>query len=924
MINNNNESQNVKQVPVNPQNADLSLSLNEQNDYRGNGILRSNTSDYSTLNLELSNEIAISSISSDSGKHDKPFNSTTNPQDIKSEKFKLMAQASSEQDVKSNEFLRSPHRSNTVSGVSSKCGSTNAEVAAAVVAKEMNAVKTLKRLSIGALSTIDPDLPNYTSDIYLSNSESSINSRQYSNSSIDFQKDTDQNHSNSEYQNSEIDATHASQLLWVPAHIHPELAPQEWKTFVQNKMAEIKASVSDSSLQQTENSSFKANTVKIRRRNSRLSRQIKDQEGYTDGADILEKRKSKDLLIDQFDPTIESLSKHLRTFGELESLAMDPFQLARSLSMTTNLNSSSNSSEDPVNFIASRSQPSISDTASIDTDSPILHAPKSSLRRSTRTRYNKSFIRRGKRDIVQNNFSGSNHDQRHYEKKISVKQTEFNLKHDKSFESSNELEDDNISGKSKIDNFQKLKVSDKSCLDEKKRQFNETFSFNSELESSINSNSVNFSTVTHSHENAIHINHVGSAKIEDTDPILIVTLPTKTTTNNVKENCQRSKFVDNDSRNTTIQQDQISNSASTLNQDNLQVTDLNKQKENPISLISQNLPSLSSIHQSNPFMSNSIDQTQPADNFQILLNIERDSIFNQEEPFKEHHKFDKINKSESELITNYDSPIFEEEESQLKTKTRRSTWSWLFSGTPSNSNTNNNTNHTVSNSQTSNFKNSGELIVLHDEIPTDSEPHSSFDSGKVSTDRFLNRASSQSPILKPSAQETNEPSSSSSKDRLSNFFLKKKVVSSSTKQKDEYANCITDPNDKIKAQNLLPDQSYHSNSQSSSDTGFKNSTRSKSSGIKSSKSEKRSSRYRSKSRAQSPDESINEDKSETSTSNNFKNSNVSQTVVYTAEAAAYYGAPYQIPPHQMSDKSLQTQDDHYFNRFCYRILCMLI
>jgi hypothetical protein len=220
------------------------------------------------------------------------------------------------------------------------------------MAQEMSAVQTLKRLSIGASLTLDPDLPNYND--YTTTSPTSEQAFDFSSTSS-------------------LNAA-SQQLLWVPAHVHPEIAPQQWKNFVQDKLAEIKASGYSTS------SSMSA---PIKRRNSSLSRQIKDQEHYTDGADVLEKRKSIDNLQQQnHDPTILSLSQKLESLGELEGWSVDPINLMRTLSM-----SSTESAAGPL--------PN-------DSDSPILPSPTSSLRRSKHTRYNKPSMRRGRRGLIKN------------------------------------------------------------------------------------------------------------------------------------------------------------------------------------------------------------------------------------------------------------------------------------------------------------------------------------------------------------------------------------------------------------------------------------------------------------------------------------------------------------------------------------------
>ena len=290
--------------------------------------------------------------------------------------------------------------------------------AAAMMAQEMSAVQALKRLSIGASLALDPDLPNYSSGIYRSGSMSSISNNSYrtskDSSGFDFsssrptrsisapsvpsfsqaRREMSQNS-----QRPEINSKQASQLLWVPAHVHPEIAPQQWKSFVHNKLAEIQSSQESKSESSTSRSrSSSVSSVSSNRRYSRLSRQFDNQDSYTDGADVLEKRRSTDIGVQQaHDPTIQSLSHQLESLGELEGWSVDPAQLARSLS-----NSDSQSSE-PHDASSPTSPVNPQVPLANDSDSPILPSPTSTLRRSKVTRYNKSSIRRGKRDIIERN-----------------------------------------------------------------------------------------------------------------------------------------------------------------------------------------------------------------------------------------------------------------------------------------------------------------------------------------------------------------------------------------------------------------------------------------------------------------------------------------------------------------------------------------
>ncbi|CAN6666516.1 hypothetical protein TRVA0_038S00562 [Trichomonascus vanleenenianus] len=295
----------------------------------------------------------------------------------------------------------------TGGGYLNESASHSAE-AAAIVQQEMNNVQALKRLSIGALPTLDPDLPQplpWEDEFQFEQAEETTDHLEKTSRS--------NGGGDSKQPLSVVSQDHASELLWVPAHVHPEIAPQEWKSFVQNKVAEIRAAtVSNLEEQNSEStgstggSSGSSSGGGLSRRNSRLSRQI-TQDEFRDGSEILQRRSSQDST-----QSILSLSNQLQQLGELESLAMDPFQLARSLtqvyrhsslsdqrSMQLSTGESSDGEEtnkESNERGSNRRSMSLSATKnplSNDSDEPILAAPSSSLRRATRNRYSKGSIR---------------------------------------------------------------------------------------------------------------------------------------------------------------------------------------------------------------------------------------------------------------------------------------------------------------------------------------------------------------------------------------------------------------------------------------------------------------------------------------------------------------------------------------------------
>ncbi|KAJ5479012.1 hypothetical protein N7530_004521 [Penicillium desertorum] len=86
------------------------------------------------------------------------------------------------------------------------------------------------------------------------------------------------------------DEDDASRLFWVPARLHPELAPKEFKSFLDSKADHIKRRSGDYS---TLGSERQGSGGGLQRKRSMLSRQIDNSSGYTDGADRLEHQRSQ-------------------------------------------------------------------------------------------------------------------------------------------------------------------------------------------------------------------------------------------------------------------------------------------------------------------------------------------------------------------------------------------------------------------------------------------------------------------------------------------------------------------------------------------------------------------------------------------------------------------------------------------------------
>lgn len=202
----------------------------------------------------------------------------------------------------------------------------------AAVAQELNNLAAIRRMSMDAAATSDPDLPDFSPSIAPSPS---------------------------------ADENDASRLFWVPARLHPELAPMEFKSFLESRSERIKRrSVDFGGLSPGGPDSGGG----LRRKRSMLSREIDNSHGYTDGAERLERKRSQS----KKDPSPNLL--------ELESLVDDS-------------NQPNKPTPSPLDGMQGLS-------ISADEDKPILppmpQAP--GLRRSTRTQYRKAgSMRKGDR-----------------------------------------------------------------------------------------------------------------------------------------------------------------------------------------------------------------------------------------------------------------------------------------------------------------------------------------------------------------------------------------------------------------------------------------------------------------------------------------------------------------------------------------------
>ena len=212
----------------------------------------------------------------------------------------------------------------------------------AAVAQELSNLQALRRMSMDVNATGDPDLPSFNSNL-------SIPSRAPTGS--DDEDDT-------------------SRMYWVPARIHPELAPTEFKTFIDSRVASIKRRSQERSLA-PDDPEHEGSGGSLRRRKSMLSRQIdnsggKGAEGYVDGAERLDRKRSLS--------GGDTANAGIRNLQDLGAIVNDPDTAMQRLS--TDTTSSTRSGEGD--------------------DIPILPSAPigNSLRRSTRTNYRRGSLRK--------------------------------------------------------------------------------------------------------------------------------------------------------------------------------------------------------------------------------------------------------------------------------------------------------------------------------------------------------------------------------------------------------------------------------------------------------------------------------------------------------------------------------------------------
>jgi hypothetical protein len=153
------------------------------------------------------------------------------------------------------------------------------------------------------------------------------------------------------------DEADPSRLLWVPAGVHPELAPTEFKNFLEKRVQSVRRRSRDSTL--SVGSLGRSDSSGLSRKKSTLSRQVDS----TGGRDVDEINFGRDGLRRQD-------SINLASDLTLDELVQDPSKAVQKLTLESQ-----------------RQEPGPDD---VPGDMPILPAaPGGGLRRSTRTQYRK-------------------------------------------------------------------------------------------------------------------------------------------------------------------------------------------------------------------------------------------------------------------------------------------------------------------------------------------------------------------------------------------------------------------------------------------------------------------------------------------------------------------------------------------------------
>ena len=215
------------------------------------------------------------------------------------------------------------------------------------VAQELSNLAAIRRMSMDVNASGDPDLPSFPSNFGVPTTPPMSS-----------------------------DPDDASRLYWVPASVHPELAPMEFKTFLDRKVSSLKRRSEESSLS-PDGLQPGGSSASLRRRKSMLSRQIDNSggrgaDGYQDGAEVLDRKRSQ---------SGEKASKNgIANLQDLEVLVNEPDKIIQRLSLESGAEGGEVLPGDDMPIL------------------PGVPSGNNSLRRSTRTTYRRGgSLRKGER-----------------------------------------------------------------------------------------------------------------------------------------------------------------------------------------------------------------------------------------------------------------------------------------------------------------------------------------------------------------------------------------------------------------------------------------------------------------------------------------------------------------------------------------------
>jgi hypothetical protein len=217
------------------------------------------------------------------------------------------------------------------------------ESSPAAVAQELSNLQAIRRMSMN-VDKADPDLPSFSGP--------------FSNIPAAPSRQSD-------------DENDPSKLFWVPARLHPELAPKEFKTFIEERVEKIRRRSGSEDSLSVDGLERSGSDSSLRRKKSMLSHQIDARDHYEDGAERLLRKRSKGTRVGG-QTIVENLS-------DLETLVNDPTLLLRRMSLDATRQSFDSGIEVPAGE-----------------DPPILPAG-GLLKRSTRTTYRRGSVKKGER-----------------------------------------------------------------------------------------------------------------------------------------------------------------------------------------------------------------------------------------------------------------------------------------------------------------------------------------------------------------------------------------------------------------------------------------------------------------------------------------------------------------------------------------------